>query len=398
MPLKNRLQFSRTNALYWQLAMWLLCGCALALVVLIWLGGSTETEDANKSGRRLIVRIADGLIEGKTDIPATPAPEEEKPAEATPTATAQPAATQSAALSAVPAPSQASASETAAQNVVEEMLKSTGMKTATVPLAPIKDELTEKLSIGPLPMIAPDGTRPWRYYAKPYALKGSHPMIAIVITELGQAKSVTEAAIKLPENFTLSLSPYGAQVGAWATSARAVGHEIMVDLPLEPTNYPASDPGPYSLLAGKPMEENAAKLQWVMSRFQGYTGLSTSQNEAYTSDDERLRATLELLRVRGVMLFMPHDLVRKESKTILNESKIAYMIADVVLDEELNESGIGARLTALEKVATRRGYAVGYAHGTPLTLTELQKWAKTAEDRGYTLVPLTYLTNLKFKK
>ena len=167
---------------------------------------------------------------------------------------------------------------------------------------------------------------------------------------------------------------------------------------MEPSNYPASDPGPYGLLAGKSAEENTASLQWLLGRVQGYIGFATYSNEVYSQNDANFKKTLELLNTRGLMLVMPHEPARKETKQLLDSSKIPYTIADVMLDEELSSDAIQARLTALEKAATKRGFALAYTRGIPLTLQELAIWSAKLEERGYTLVPATYITNHQFKQ
>lgn len=398
MGLKDGFQSGLTPAFYWRAALWSLCAVSLALLALLWLGGTDETEQALKGGRRLIIRLADGAIEGKTDAPPVPEGATASPTAETGTPTATQAASGTASATALREQSEITASETAQQAAAELALESGALKAAAIPLNPVKDALLEKIAIGNLPIIARDGTRPWRYYAKPFALKGTKPMIALVVTGLGQAKGVTQAALKLHENVSLSFSPYAKDATTWATSARAIGHEVLLDLPLEPTNYPAADPGPYGLLTSKSMGENAPRLHWVLSRMQGYIGLVTADNEAYSSNDEYWRPTLELLAARGLMLAMPHEPVRKETRTLLDESKIAYLLADTVVDEEMSESGIQMRLNGLEKIATKRGYAIGYAHAIPLSLAQLEAWIAALDERGFTLVPLSYVTALKFKK
>lgn len=397
---KVRISFTPTHALYWQIAMLAGVAAAVGFAILLWLGGTDETNQAMANGRRLIIRISDGAIEGKTDAPDAPPETADINADAPATATTSAVATASATskVAAAPDPTSITASETAQQSAAAALLEEGNVKVATVPLAPIKDALTEKLSIGNLPMIAADGTRPWRYYAKPYALKGSNPMIAIIVKGLGQSREVTEAAIKLPEPFSLSFSPYAKDVTTWAVAARAVGHEILTDLPLEPTNYPAIDPGPYALMLGKSIEDNARNLQWLLGRMQGYIGFTLPVNEAFSTKDDTYRHTLELIASRGLMLMIPLEPVRKETKKILTETRIAYLMGDSVIDEELSEAGVAGHLSTLEKLATKRGFAVGYAHATPFSVAQLNAWAKTLDERGYTLVPISYITALKFKK
>lgn len=396
MSLKDRLRSKLNPAFYWRASLWFFCACSLLLVIALWLNASGETADALASGRRIIIRLSDGAFEKQAGAPEN-APETPE-AEAAPAPVAQTASpTASAAVDATATATKTPAApmELAAAPPPEAPVPNS---TAAVPLNPIKDSLREKLSVGILPIIASDGTKPWHYYAKPYALKGNHPMIAILVTGLGQNKNVTTAAIKLPENVSLSFSPYPKDVGTWSNAARATGHEVFLDLPLEPTNYPASDPGPHGLLVGKSPEENAIHLQWLLGRIQGYVGFVTPNNESYSQNEQNFKATMELINVRGLMLAMPHEPVRVETKQLMDDSKIPYTLADVVLDEDLSAEGIQERLTSLEKQATKRGFAVGYTRGIPLTIQELAQWTAKMEDRGYTLVPITYITSRKYKQ
>jgi len=379
------------------------------MAIMLWHSGSTETEDAINSGRRLIIRLSDGSFEKppateiappqneKTQNEKPESPPPESIPEPTPESSAQPSSETP--VSQSPTESPAPTATPTAQLAIEPAPEApVPENTATIPLNPVKDTLREKLSVGTLPVVASDGTKSWRYYAKPYTLKSTHPVIAIVVTGLGQNKNITSAAIKLPENISLSFSAYAKDVGTWSNAARAKGHEVLVDLPLEPTNYPASDPGPYGLLSGKSSEENATRLQWILGRIQGYIGFTIPTNEAFSKSDTNVRTLLELVNTRGLMIALPHEPSRSETQKLFDDSKIAYTIADTTLDEELTPEAIQARFTALQKIATKRGFAVGYTRALPITITELDKWAAKLEENGYTLAPLSYITNHKFKE
>ena len=56
--------------------------------------------------------------------------------------------------------------------------------------------------------------------------------------------------------------------------ARQAGHEVLLQIPLEPLDYPSKDPGPHTLLTTLPPDENFKRLQWLMSRFTGYVGIT----------------------------------------------------------------------------------------------------------------------------
>lgn len=395
MSLKDKLQIKLNPAFYWRMVFWLGCVTMLTMLGLLWLGATDETADANNSGRRLIIRLSDGSFEKAPPADTNAETPQSAPTNGTVATTASQTTTPS--ESPITATNTATA-QTAIQPPAEPLPEEpVPQSTATVPLNPINDKLREKISIGILPMIAADGTKPWRHYAKPYTLKDSRPMIAIVVTGLGQNKNITSNAIKLPENITLSFSTYAKDINTWNNAARAKGHETMLDLPLEPTNYPASDPGPQGLLIGNSGEENASRLRWNLAKAQAYIGFTLPTNESFSQNDSAFKAFLELANARGIMLALPHEPSRTETRQLLDNCKIAYTTADTILDEELSSEAIEANLTALEKIAAKRGYAVGYTRAIPLTMTELEKWATKLEENGYILVPLSYITSQKFK-
>ena len=104
--------------------------------------------------------------------------------------------------------------------------------------------LSQPGSNGPLPMIAPDGRVPAQAYARPFRPNGK-PRVALIVGGLGLNAVTTRAAIeRLPPEVTLSFVPYADNLQSWIDQARAQGHEVMLEMPMEPTGYPDNDPGP----------------------------------------------------------------------------------------------------------------------------------------------------------
>ena len=62
---------------------------------------------------------------------------------------------------------------------------------------------------------------------------------------------------------------------AHATAERLAreGHELMLQLPMEPFGFPAADPGPRTLRAGEAASSTMDDLMWHFSRFPGYFGI-----------------------------------------------------------------------------------------------------------------------------
>src|SRR5690606_15597580 len=114
-----------------------------------------------------------------------------------------------------------------------------------LPVAPIAG-LSQPGPDGPLPSIASDGRVPAQAYARPFRANG-RPRVALIVGGLGLNAVTTRAAIeRLPAEVTLSFVPYAEGLQAWIDMARAHGHEVMLEMPMEPTGYPDNDPGPYT--------------------------------------------------------------------------------------------------------------------------------------------------------
>lgn len=415
-PVKARLRsfsFSRTFLLKATLVV--LCGVAAHFMVALWVLGDGETKDAFDSGRRLLIAIDTGEVSGKLvggeekaaepAILADPAKPEDQPAD-TGEIKIDPNAPQENSAETPPSEIPTSGDESGQTITVTTVIaepppapdlsKLPPVTPSANPLPDMLSDISETTSMGMLPVIGKNGTMPWRYYAKPFERKGNQPIIAIVVTGLGHNKTVTDAALKLPENVTLSFSPYAKDVGSWSKAAHVTGHETLFDLPLEPSNYPATDPGPYGLLIGKGADENERRLQWVMSRASSYVGLLTPQNELYSGNIELFKVLLQSVANRGLLMVMGKEPPKTETKTVIETSNTAIVIADALIDEELSAITIQARFAILEQIAKKQGYAIGVAQAFPITLEQLHQWSATLAEKGIMLAPVSAVAKLRF--
>jgi hypothetical protein len=141
----------------------------------------------------------------------------------------------------------------------------------------VEDRILEGTRHGRIPKVVAGGQRSIEAYASPLAaaqaaLKGAR--IAIVVAGLGVSTAGTADALsRLPPTVTLGFVPYGANLNDLSMRARARGHEVLLQVPMEPFDYPDNDPGPQTLLTTLPTEKNLDRLHWQMSRMQGYVGV-----------------------------------------------------------------------------------------------------------------------------
>ncbi len=154
-------------------------------------------------------------------------------------------------------------------------------------MAAVDPRLLEKSRYGMIPVVA-DGLKPFTVYAAEAdrAKAAKMPVVAIVVAGLGVgAAKTTDAIMKLPPAVTLAFTPYGSDPAKLAERARAQRHEILLQIPMEPFDYPDNDPGPQTLLTSLAPEQNLDRLYWHLSRFQGYAGIANFMGARFVVTD-----------------------------------------------------------------------------------------------------------------
>lgn len=237
---------------------------------------------------------------------------------------------------------------------------------------------------GPLPIIGADGRTAAEAYARPFTPNG-RPKVSMVIGGLGLNAQTTRAAIEtLPGEITLSFAPYAEGLQGWIDLARAHGHEVLLETPMEPADYPANDPGPYTLIAANRPEDTVRKLEWLMSRATGYFGLSNYLGARFVDNDQAMATFNGVLKSRG-LAFVDDGLAARRAGPIPRAS------ADRVIDDELSAGAIDTQLKALETGAASRGQSLGSGFAYPVTINQVRVWAAGLQARGIQLAPASAL-------
>jgi hypothetical protein len=245
---------------------------------------------------------------------------------------------------------------------------------------------------GAIPKIAPDGQRPFQAYARTAKLSGkpNAPRIAIVVTGLGVSDSATQLALgKLPGPVTLAFAPYGFEIDRTVAKARNDGHEVLLQLPMEPFDYPDNDPGPQTLLASLKPEQNLDRLHWLMSRFQGYVGVTNLMGARFTASEPALAPVLREVGRRGLVYVDDGASHRSLAAQIAAADNLPFARAELTVDANPTPQSIDRALARLEALAKERGHAIGIASALPAAIERIAQWSKAAAGRGFVLVPIT---------
>ena len=262
--------------------------------------------------------------------------------------------------------------------------------TATA-MAGIDQRLLEKSRYGMIPVVA-DGLKPFTVYAADAdrAKAAKMPIVAIVVGGLGVGAAKTaDAIMKLPPAVTLAFTPYGADPAKLTERARAQRHEILLQVPMEPFDYPDNDPGPQTLLTTLTPEQNIDRLYWHLSRFQGYAGIANFMGARFTAADAVMHPIIREAAKRGLGYLDDGSSPRSAAPSLTAAQSMPFAKADFTIDAVPTWAEIDRTLVKLETLAKERGLAVGVASALPISIERLAAWIKTLDSRGIMLVPLT---------
>ena len=258
-------------------------------------------------------------------------------------------------------------------------------------MAGIDSRLLEKSRYGMIPVVA-DGLKPFTVYAAEAdrAKAAKMPVVAIVIGGLGVGAAKTaDAIMRLPPAVTLAFTPYGSDPTKLAERARAQRHEILLQIPMEPFDYPDNDPGPQTLLTTLDTEQNLDRLYWHLSRFQGYAGIANFMGGRFVVTDTVMQPIVREAAKRGLGYFDDGSAPHSVAPALAAAQAMPFAKADLSIDAVPTAVEIDRALARLETTAKERGLAVGVASALPISIERIGVWTKTLESHGIMLVPLT---------
>ena len=249
--------------------------------------------------------------------------------------------------------------------------------------------LIEQSENGPLPIRAADGRRPFDVYAAPWSgTRGAR--VAIVIGGLAVSQTGTQEAIeKLPPEVTLAFASQGNSIGRWMQSARRDGHEIMMQVPLEPFDYPNVNPGRNTLTVEASPQENIESLLWTLGRTTNYTGVMNYMGARFSADAAAMAPVMAELGKRGLMYLDDGSVARSAASGEALKNGVPFAEGDTTIDAVRERGEILKKLDELERTARAKGFAIGTGSAFDVTVDAVAAWVNEAKKRGIEIVPVS---------
>lgn len=258
------------------------------------------------------------------------------------------------------------------------------------PIAAPDASLLKRSAYGQIPVVAADGRKASHVYAQPFTPRQT-PHVALIVGGLGLNRALTERAIdELPPYVTLAFAPYAKDLPFWTKRARSAGHEVMIELPMENRAGDEETLGPAALLTSRTPEQNELRLEWILSRFQGYFGVTNYLGSKFSADKQAMERLLARLDAAGLAYV---DDTGALSRLRAKDGAAVDRVIDPGFGGD--KTLIRRDLESLEKVAARNGDALGKTYVHDRTLSDIASWASSLEERELTLAPASAVLALR---
>ncbi|HWA42699.1 MAG TPA: divergent polysaccharide deacetylase family protein [Hypericibacter adhaerens] len=228
----------------------------------------------------------------------------------------------------------------------------------------------------------------WLAYAVPVPDTQGRPMIAIVIDDVGLDRANSARAIALPGPLTISFMTYAEHLDQQSALAHEHGHELMLHVPMEPMDA-SLDAGPEALRTDLAPDELKRRIDWDLGRLTGIVGINNHMGSKFSRSTEGMSLVMQALRDRGLLFLDSRTIADSVGSKEAAAYGVPHTDRDVFLDDDQSPAKIDEMLAQLERIAHKRGYAVGIGHPHPATIAALQRWLPTLAQRGFALVPIS---------
>lgn len=241
-----------------------------------------------------------------------------------------------------------------------------------------------------VPHPGPYGIVPMHYYAADVPPVGHDARVAILVGGLGYARKASMLAVKdLPAAVSLGLSPYGAHSAGVAEAARKAGHETIMGLPMQTDREPEVTEGDRALNARLLTAQNRKRLDWALSRVQGYAGatdaLGMDADERFLTHKRAAAWLAKALTQDGLFLVVA-------TPDAAPPSGVAARVADVTIAANESKAAEAQALKQLTAVAIAKGSALAVmTRPVPRQIATLAAWCKGMKAQGIALVPVSAL-------
>lgn len=247
--------------------------------------------------------------------------------------------------------------------------------------------LTRQGRFGPVPK-AGERTA-LEFYKRPFRAKPDKKPVSLIIGGLGVNRVLTQRAIdELPPDVTLSFAAHSTGLQSWVDAARAAGHEVLIEIPMESQTFDPNEQGAdRALRVTANAQENARNLDWLLSRAQGYFGVTNFNGDAFLTRTDIAAPFMTALSETGLGFITDGDFDTPSLEALSKSVNQPFKTGHGLIDPNPVPAIIQGRLRELTGAAQDGSHPIGVGFAFAETMNEVQGWIAVLDAQGLQLAP-----------
>ncbi|HKN47517.1 MAG TPA: divergent polysaccharide deacetylase family protein [Candidatus Polarisedimenticolia bacterium] len=215
--------------------------------------------------------------------------------------------------------------------------------------------------------------------------------VAIVIDDVGFEEGPALDLAKAGLPLTFAVLPFQRYSQNLASRVKALGHEVILHLPMEPLAYPIRDPGQGAVGEGMSPATISEAVRRDLDAVPGAVGVNNHMGSRATADSRIMRAVLEVVRQRGLYFLDSRTSTSTVGFDLARRMGVRAVERSVFLDDRREASYIEGQVRELLRRAREEGSAVGIGHADPVTVGALKRSSGLLRSADIRLVPASEL-------
>jgi polysaccharide deacetylase 2 family uncharacterized protein YibQ len=213
----------------------------------------------------------------------------------------------------------------------------------------------------------------WEDHQKPLHKEGL-PRIAIIIDDMGYDPYIIDGFLKLDLPLAFSVLPQAPYTQSIAKKARNKGHELILHLPMEPTDYPTVNPGPGALLTKMSTRKIKTILNRHLDEIPGIRGVNNHMGSFFTAKRDKMAVVMRELKKRNLFYIDSRTTTETVAHELAEMMGVPVASRSVFLDNDLSSKVIRFQMERLLGIARHSGAAIGIGHPNEETLDLLKNY------------------------
>ncbi len=221
----------------------------------------------------------------------------------------------------------------------------------------------------------------------------SLPKAAIIIDDMGYDSGIAEKLANMDKSLTFSILPNSPSKDKVAKIASAKGIEIMLHLPMEPSEYPAVNPGPGALFSSMSPTQMLAQLERDLDTVRYVKGVNNHMGSKLTATSSPMYHLMSVLRKRQMFFIDSFTTGDSRCLSAARLIRIPFAQRDVFLDHVQDAETIRKQIRRLIHLAKEHGEAIGIGHPHSVTYQVLKEELPNLK-KEIRLVPASELVHI----